>query len=162
MRLVGCCLLAGCWSSSTTAPVAPVQSPGVIVDAPTGAPVPRRERRAGIPRHSVWEGTYVCNQGLSAVKLTLDVGPANDVIARYDFGPVPSNPSVPQGAYLLTGSLVSEGRNGFSGELTDSEWIVRPPAYFMVPLAIETGDGKSMTGTIRHPSCTSFQATRIE
>jgi hypothetical protein len=32
----------------------------------------------------------------------------------------------------------------------------------MVPLAIETADGKSMTGTIRHPSCRAFQATRVE
>jgi hypothetical protein len=30
----------------------------------------------------------------------------------------------------------------------------------MVPLAIET-DGKTMTGTIRHPSCSNFEARRI-
>ena len=49
-----------------------------------------------------------------------------------------------------------------TGELADSEWIVRPANYFMVPLAIETIDGKAMTGTIRHPSCSGFTATRIE
>lgn len=161
MRLVGCCLLAGCWSSAT-APVALVQSPGVIVDNPATLPVSsRRDRRAQIPRHSVWEGTYVCGQGLSAVTLTLDVDRSNNVTARYDFGPVPSNPTVPTGAYLLTGVLEPQG-SGFTGELADSEWIVRPANYFMVPLAVETLDGKAMTGTIRHPSCSGFAATRIE
>jgi hypothetical protein len=162
VRLVGCCLLAACWSSSPTAPVAPVQSPGVIVDAPAGTPVVIRRDRRGIPRHSVWEGTYVCNQGLSAVRLTLDVDRTNNVVARYDFGPVPSNPTVPAGAYLLTGALVPQGGNAFTGALVDSEWIVRPPGYFMVPLSIDTGDGKSMTGAIEHPTCSGFQATRIE
>jgi len=154
-------LLTGCWSNAT-APIAPVPSPGVIVDNPSTLPVSsRRDRRAQIPRHSVWEGTYVCGQGLSAVTLTLDVDRSNNVTARYDFGPVPSNPTVPTGAYLLTGALEPVG-SGFTGELADSEWIVRPTNYFMVPLSIETIDGKAMTATIRHPSCSGFAATRIE
>jgi hypothetical protein len=157
--LVACCVLVGCWSSAPT-PIAPVESPGVIVDNPSTLPVPSR-RRTQLPRHSVWEGTYVCGQGLSAVRLTLDVDRSNNVTARYDFGPVPSNPTVPTGAYLLTGVLEQQG-SGFTGELADSEWIVRPANYFMVPLAIETIDGKAMTGTIRHPSCSGFTATRIE
>lgn len=123
--------------------------------------IARRDRRAGIPRHSVWEGTYICNQGLSSVTLTIDVDHHNNATARYDFGPVPSNPTVPTGAYLLTGVLQPE-TGGFTGELVDSEWIQRPSNYFMVPLSIETTDGKTMTGTIRHPSCRAFTATRTE
>ena len=56
--------------------------------------------------HSVWEGTYVCLQGLSSVKLTVDVDARGVATARYDFGPVPSNPDIPKtGAFILVGSL---------------------------------------------------------
>lgn len=162
MRVVAACLLAGCWTSRVTPPAAPeAASSGVIVD---GAPTPWSPRtiersRRDLLAHSVWEGTYVCNQGLSSVVLSIDIDRTGRATARYDFGPVPSNPTVPEGAYLLTGTAERQGR-GFTAELVDSEWIVRPPGYFMVPLAIET-DGTSMTGTIRHPSCHSFQAERV-
>ncbi len=168
MRVAVICLLAGCWSTREVAPAAPVQNTStstVIVEG--GAPAPyaprsRAQRRDGIPPHSVWEGTYVCNQGLSSVTFTLDVDRAGNATARYDFGPVPSNPTVPSGSYSLTGVVRRQDGGGFAGDFEPTEWIVHPPSYFMVPLSIETGDGKTLGGTIRHSSCHSFQTTRIE
>lgn len=163
MRLAAICLVAGCWSTSAPPPVAPAPTTGVIVDGPAGVPVSRRlSRRDPIPRRSVWEGTYVCNQGLSSVTLTLESDRFGNATARYDFGPVPTNPTVPTGAYALSGTLRVQEGGGFTGELEAIEWIHQPANYFMVPLAIETGDGKTMTGTIRHPSCRDFQTRRIE
>ncbi len=161
MRVAAMCLLVGCWGA--VAPVAPVQTPNAVTVennsiSPTTASRPRRDV---FPRHSVWEGTYVCNQGLSSVKLTLDADRAGNATAIYDFGPVPTNPTVPTGSYSLTGALHRQDGGGFAGDFEPAEWIVHPPNYFMVPLSIES-DGKTMTGSIRHSSCSELKTTRIE
>lgn len=112
--------------------------------------------------HSVWEGTYVCAQGLAAVKLTIDVDSLGVTMARYDFGPVPSNPVIPKtGAFLLVGSMIHAKDGSFTGELDAREWLDRPDNYFMVPLSIASDDGVHLRGRIHHDSCSDFQATRI-
>jgi hypothetical protein len=168
MRLAALVLVTGCWNVKSVAPVAPAGSAIVTVDAPAPAggvassSSPRgAQRRERFPTHSVWEGTYICNQGLSSVTLTIDAMRNGTASARYDFGPVPSNPTVPVGAYTLKGEIHATGGGGFSGDLEADEWINKPPTYFMVGLAIESGDGKTMTGTIRHGSCSDFKTTRI-
>lgn len=124
-------------------------------EAPPPAPV--------TAHHSVWEGTYVCLQGLAHVKLTVDVDTQGVARARYDFGPVPSNPDIPKtGAFLLVGSLQFNDRGGFSGTLDARTWVSRPDDYFMVPLSITTTDGKHMTGRIHHETCSEFQTTRVK
>jgi hypothetical protein len=160
-------LLAGCWSTTEVAPVAPSnESSTVKIDAPSsGASMPtssRSRHRGEVPPHSVWEGTYVCNQGMSSVTLTIDVDRKGNATARYDFGPVPSNPTVPVGAYALTGTVTRQPGGGFTGSFETTEWILHPTGYFMVPLTVETGDGRTMTGKIQHQSCHSFQTTRIQ
>jgi hypothetical protein len=159
-------IVAGCWSTREVAPVekaAPTNA--VIVDtsgARTASPRSASRSRDAFPRHSVWQGTYVCNQGLSAVTLTIDADHNGNATARYDFGPVPSNPSVPSGAYTLTGALRRQDGGGFAGDFEATEWIVHPPNYFMVAVSVESGDGRKMTGKIAHPSCRDFDTTRIE
>lgn len=111
--------------------------------------------------HSVWEGTYVCAQGLASVKLTIDVDSLGVAMARYDFGPVPSNPVIPKtGAFLLVGTMIHATDGSFTGELDARTWIERPDDYFMVPLSIASDDGVHMRGTINHNSCSDFQAIR--
>jgi hypothetical protein len=79
MRLAALMLVTGCWNATQTAPVGPVapNGPVIIVDAPgavTGgaSASSRPHRHDKFPLHSVWEGTYICNQGLSSVTLTID------------------------------------------------------------------------------------------
>jgi hypothetical protein len=75
---------------------------------------------------------------------------------------VPSNPSVPSGAYALTGALRRQDGGGFAGDFEATEWIIHPPNYFMVALSVESGDGRKMIGKIAHPSCRDFDTTRVE
>jgi hypothetical protein len=169
MRLAALVSIAiiGCWSGAPTTPVAPAAPPAIVtVDAPAGragisTSSRAQVRRERFPLHSVWEGTYVCNQGLSSVTLTIDAMRNGTATARYDFGPVPSNPTVPVGAYTLKGEIHATGAGGFSAQFEADEWINKPPTYFMVGLAVESGDGKTMTGTIAHGSCRDFKTTRI-
>jgi hypothetical protein len=142
--------------------VAPLPVSAEIALSPEPINVPERQY-AHPEHHSVWEGTYVCGQGLSSVKLTIDVDSLGVAMARYDFGPVPSNPVIPKtGAFILVGSLQHSMAGGFTGELDARQWIVRPDDYFMVPLSISTDDGVHLRGRIHHDSCSQFQATRTE
>lgn len=113
-----------------------------------------------LEHHSVWEGTYVCAQGLSSMTLTIDVDAMGAAMVRYDFGPVPSNPVVPQGAFILRGALRRVDA-GFLGELEPTEWIDHPDGYLMLPLSLETDDDLHLRGRIHHDSCHDFRATRM-
>ncbi len=113
--------------------------------------------------YSEWEGTYVCGQGLSSMKLTIDADSLGVATIRYDFGPAPSNPVIPKtGAFILTGSLSHAKDASFTGEFEPREWIERPDGYLMLPLSIVSDDDFHMRGRIHHDSCSDFQATRTK
>jgi hypothetical protein len=148
-KLVAVGLLSGCWTSA-----APQGEPAAI--APTAVP------RDPFPLHSVWRGTYRCNQGLSAVKLTIDAKPSGEAVARFDFGPVESNPNVPEGAFELAGTLRATSDAAWAGEFEAARWIVQPDGYFMVGLGIATAGPRRLRGAIVHPTCADFKATRVD
>jgi len=142
---------------TATTPVESIPVPDNVASSPE--PIAYRDH---VAHHSVWEGTYVCAQGLSSLKLTIDVNTLGVATVRYDFGPVPSNPTIPEtGAFLLVGSMEPAG-GGFTGEFDPTQWIVHPSNYLMLPLSIATDDGVHLRGTIHHDSCSQFQAMRTE
>jgi hypothetical protein len=153
------------WLSTTPAPIEslPPTTADIVLSV---EPIKHREQVHAHPlslRHSVWTGTYVCAQGLASVTLTIDVDPKGVATARYDFGPTPSNPTIPKtGAFILVGSLQHHDGGAFTGELDARKWIVHPADYFMVPLSIASDDGVHMRGRIHHDSCSEFQAMRAE
>jgi hypothetical protein len=162
-------LLAGCWTATRSEPVG---TPAVVASADRidlaadpswqhGKPYTPARRAERFPLHSVWEGTYRCAQGLSAVRLTIEAHADGEAIAVYEFGSVPSNPTVPSGSFRLTGKLTGSAQH-FEGDFEAAEWIVHPPSYHMVGLSIETRDPRTLTGTIRHPSCSDFETTRAD
>ncbi|CAM3630660.1 hypothetical protein ACXYTP_12145 [Tsukamurella ocularis] len=150
---------SGCATTVAGTPVAgeaaissPAYSPGP--DAPVEAPsngAPNLAQLAG-----TWTGTYVCNQGETALTLTL-VDPAAGA-SRFDFGASPSNPGVPTGSYSVTMSL-----DGADLILTPTAWIDRPGAYEMVGLRA-TGPINSatavLTGTVAYQGCTTFEVRK--
>ncbi len=138
-----------------------------LVDADialTPEPITVRSHHYAPPdHHSVWEGTYVCLQGLASLKLTIDVDSQGVATVRYDFGPTPSNPVIPKtGAFLLQGPLAFHGNGAFTADLVPTQWIVHPDDYIMAPLSLVTDDGTHLRGTIHYESCHDFQATRIQ
>jgi hypothetical protein len=151
------------WASLAPEPAEPM-TPDVTIESVES--VMQREqvrmRREARPHHSVWRGIYECAQGLSAMTLRIDVAPGGVAIARYDFGPVESNPTVPHGAFLLAGSFEPNADGGFAAELVATEWIVHPDNYFMVPLSIRSPDGKRLSGKSHHATCKPFTITRVE
>ena len=156
-------LLAGCWTTTSTAPATPQP---IANEAPRFADSyqyrgPAAPTREVFPRHSVWQGTYICSQGLTAVTLTLDITRDGDVTGVYEFGPVPSNPSVPEGSFEMTGKAEPNGPGAFTAQLTPGAWINRPASYVSVAMTIEA-TGRDLEGTIGSPNCRDFRTRRID
>jgi serine/threonine protein kinase len=103
-----------------------------------------------------WEGSYVCSQGETGVRLVIQAAAAGTLTATFNFFAVPSNPGVPSGSYTMTGTYSSAGVT-----LTQDQWISQPAGYSMVDIIASppSQGGKILKGTIA--ACgTGFTLTR--
>jgi hypothetical protein len=141
---LGLLALAGCWTEAPP-PVASPEAPPALAIAPPRVML------------STWEGRYVCAQGPTALKLTLE-RTGSEVEAIFDFGPLDDNPSVPHGTYRLTGTLDQD-----EIVLTPVNWVEQPPHYMMVGLHAQISrGGRRMSGQIDHPSCAAVDVWRVD
>jgi hypothetical protein len=119
-----------------------------------------------LPAITVWEGRYMCPQGVTAVELTLERGLTTpdtgetSVDAVFTFGPHVGNPGLPTGSYRMTGQI-----SAVAGELVVSlqpdAWITRPLTYEMVSVqATIDRDQRRLVGTIGSPRCSWIEANR--
>lgn len=112
------------------------------------------------PVTGTWEGTYICNQGVTGLTLTIEAGSEGALTGTFEFYAVPENPDVPSGSFHLAGTYTG-------GELTliGTDWIDRPGNYITVDLQADapgiTPD--HITGTVTPsdgtPGCTTFTVT---
>ena len=104
-----------------------------------------------------WKGTYTCGQGLTGLDLEITDQGAGAVAAVFSFGPVKSNPGVPNGSYSMTGRLDPDLLT-----LTPKAWIVHPSGYVMVGLraVLPGNDSRVLAGTVTDGGCTTFRVER--
>ena len=109
---------------------------------------------------SPWHGSYVCNQGLTRLQLTLRPLPGGGgrMEAEFVFAPDPDNPAVPTGSFRLTGSLDPQ-----SGRLLlkQDRWLSQPsdPSYRMVDLdgTLLVAEGQALIrGQVTTYGCQDF------
>ena len=108
-----------------------------------------------------WHGSYVCNQGLTRMQLTLrpQTGSAgNRIEADFVFSSDPDNPAVPTGSFRLTGTL---NRSDRTLVLKQDRWLEQPsdPSYRMVDLEgrIFVGESEAwVQGRITTYGCQDF------
>lgn len=105
-----------------------------------------------------WRGRYICNQGVTALHLRVAQNAAGKITASFNFGPAPENPTVPKGAYAMTGVYDAQSRKVHFAADT---WINHPGGYEMVDLdGRVTTDGSRMTGKVPFAGCTVFDLQR--
>lgn len=105
-----------------------------------------------------WQGTYTCNQGNTALTLTISPVDKERVSALFAFEAAPDNPGVPSGCFEMTGRF--DARSG-SLHLEPSHWVRRPGGYIMVGLDGQVrGNGSQLAGTVDGPGCTTFRLAR--
>ena len=108
-----------------------------------------------------WHGSYVCNQGLTRLQLTirpLAAQSGDRVEADFSFSADPDNPSVPRGSFRMTGKL---NRDAQTLVLRQEHWLEQPtdPSYRMVDLAgrfRQDGSGALIQGQITTYGCQDF------
>ncbi|MFJ5532947.1 protein kinase [Streptomyces sp. NPDC093261] len=104
-----------------------------------------------------WSGSYVCNQGITGLVLTIEQHDDGTAEAVFAFYPAPSNPQVPRGSFAMAGTV----QNGVL-TLRATHWINQPPGYLTVDLqgSYDTSTPNHLDGRIYGPNCTTFSADR--
>ena len=108
---------------------------------------------------SPWHGSYVCNQGLTRLQLTLRPLSGGQLWeADFVFAADPDNPNVPKGSFRLAGSF-----DRATGQLVlkQQHWLEQPddPSYRMVDLAgtLQIGVGQALIrGRVTSYGCEDF------
>jgi hypothetical protein len=103
-----------------------------------------------------WEGSYLCGQGETGLKLT--IGPADSsgkAQVTFDFFPLPSNPSAATGSYSMT---LAGAANGL--RFTPERWIDQPTGYEMVGMVVDSASTGKIAGKITSAACSTFSVTR--
>jgi hypothetical protein len=161
MRVAGLVFATGCF----TAPPPPAVPPPPPPSSPEATVQQRVELPAivpdTLPLHSEWAGRYVCGQGATAVRLTIDAQPTGEATATFEFGALPENPDLPSGAFRMTGGLHRTGDGGLETKLLPVQWIDQPAGYVMVGVTAVTDPAQRvLRGTIDSPSCSGFEVRR--
>jgi hypothetical protein len=108
-----------------------------------------------------YQGAYFC--GRRVARVTLKVFPQVGEVRRHamlSFGPEPTSPDVPRGAFIVEGSI--DVRGGAMA-LEPVKWVSRPAGYSWIGLTGRSDDGgKTFSGRIvNNDACTVFTLRRI-
>jgi hypothetical protein len=106
----------------------------------------------------VWEGQYVCAQGVTG--LSLFVAPQENGRLRtlFFFYPTADNPHVPEGCFEMSGSY--DATTG-DAEFVAGRWLLQPPGFVTVDLSAEIDEqAADMSGTVDGPGCADFELRR--
>jgi Caspase domain len=104
----------------------------------------------------VWQGSYSCGQGLSAMQLMLEQAYDGSLRARLDFTGTQVNPG-PTGAYTLSGRIVNAHL-----QLRAEQWLMQPPGYSMVDIEGDVAaDQLTLSGRILNPACGGWSVSKV-
>lgn len=116
------------------------------------------------PPLSVWVGEYTCSQGLTAVRLGLDIRSNGTVEASFQFGPHPENPSVPAGEVAMKGTVTVLARDRFRVHLEPDHWVAKPDDRWQMVGLTATSDleHRILEGHIDDKRCGDIRVKREE
>ena len=104
-----------------------------------------------------WNGAYLCEQGETGLRLTINANADGKLTATFSFFAVPSNPGVPSGDFTMTGSFTAKGENFPMGH-----WIHQPASYEMVNLSAgpPANGGTVINGNVSSTGCSTFSVKK--
>jgi len=113
------------------------------------------------PVEAEYQGAFFC--GRQVARLTLQVFSQTDEPRRramFSFGPQPTSPDVPHGAFIVEGSI---GLQGGSMSFLPLRWVSQPAGYPWVGLNGNSDDGGQTFGgrVTDNSACTIFTLKRI-
>lgn len=111
-----------------------------------------------------WEGTYVCSQGLTRLKLIIKAQNETDIDAVFIFSAHSSNPSVPSGSFRMKGSFDNFNSPDIPNllSLDGTSWIDGSSGYQTVDLKGNISSSRrKITGDITTPGCSTFSVVKL-
>lgn len=107
-----------------------------------------------------WEGRYRCGQGEIRARLFITRISGDSLQGHFSFYPTQTNPSVPRGAYRVTGQQVEA-----SGEIeiTPGAWLQQPPGYASGPIRgsiSRLGDRDVFIGAVLASGCGEIELSK--
>jgi hypothetical protein len=103
----------------------------------------------------IWDGTYTCGQGLTAMTLIIEPDGAH-WSGLFSFGPNKQNKDVPEGLYKLA---ITDDDGNIS--FVAGDWITQPDGYVTVDMHGRMSDDlTTITGQVDFETCDSFAVTR--
>ena len=121
----------------------------------------RADSARRIPAISVWTGSYVCPQGVTALRLSVTTRAGGAAVATFEFGPHSNNAKVPRGEFLMTGTVRMLPRGQLQMKLVPDRWITRPEGWWMVGLSATSDlEQQTLEGRINAQSCGELSAHR--
>jgi hypothetical protein len=120
-------------------------------------PIPADE-----PAEAEYQGAFFC--GRQVARLTLKVFAQSDEPRRramFSFGPQPTSPNLPHGAFIVEGSI---GLQGGTMLFLPVKWVSKPAGYSWLGLSGSSDDGgKTFGGRITDNSaCSIFTLKRVD
>jgi hypothetical protein len=129
--------------------------------APSSPVAPSSFRTMPSSPGATYQGAYFCGQRVARV--TLKVFPQSGEARRhamFTFGPEPTSPDVPRGAFMVEGSI---DLHGGMMSFAPVKWVSQPAGYNWLGLNGRSDDGgKTFSGRIiNNSACTIFTLKRI-
>ncbi len=119
-----------------------------------GSPSPALNAQSP-PVSGTWVGSYLCAQGETGLRLTIQNPHGDALTATFAFYPLASsNAGLSSGSFAMTGSYY-----GSRVSLQQAHWINQPLGYVMVGLQGQVS-AASFTGSVIGPGCSTFLASR--
>jgi hypothetical protein len=115
--------------------------------------------------NGTWEGTYLCQQGLTRLKLVIKAKNLKNVDATFTFSAHASNPTVPSGSFKMKGIYTEMGSVDVPDtlELKATNWISQPSGYVTVDLQgnISPSEKRMVGNILNAPNCTTFDLVKV-
>ncbi|HEY9872414.1 MAG TPA: hypothetical protein V6D12_03215 [Candidatus Obscuribacterales bacterium] len=115
--------------------------------------------------NGTWEGTYVCGQGLTNLKLVIKAKSTTEIDAVFLFSPHPNHPNVPSGSFRMKGNLEVFDSADIPDflNLKTTSWINRPSGYETVDLRGDVSkSNRRITGNVITSGCSTFDVVKGE
>lgn len=117
--------------------------------------------------NGTWEGTYMCSQGLTNLRLEIVAKSTTDIDTVFYFSAPSSNPSVSSGSFRMKGiyQVFNSPKIPNLLELKATSWINQPNGYFTVDLLGNVfPDEKRITGQVKSniSGCSRFDVVKTD
>jgi hypothetical protein len=112
-----------------------------------------------------WQGTYICPQGLTNIKLVIDAKNASEIDAVFIFYANASNQTVPSGSFQMQGNFKNLNSREIPNvlELKATKWISHPSGYITVDLQgnVLPSQDRIVGNVLNAPGCSNFDVVKV-